>query len=144
MVKLKLSEFTKGRPTTPEIDVNIANTISKIEMFLQSYTGEVIISSGLRDPGSNRAAGGAIKSTHLTGEAIDIVDRDGKVWQYVLENLHFAQQIGLWFEDKRWTPTWVHIQTVPPKSLKRIYIPNTNPPLAPNAWNGEYSKSFDK
>jgi hypothetical protein len=143
-MKLKLSEFTKGRPTTPEIDANIANTISRVEAFLQDFKGDVIINSGLRDPQSNRAAGGAANSTHLTGQAIDISDKDGKVWKFVLDNLELAQQIGLWFEDKRWTPTWTHMQTKPPKSGKRIYVPNTNPPVDNKLFNGLYDNKFDK
>jgi hypothetical protein len=143
-MKLKLSEFTKGRPTTPEIDANIANTISKVDAFFMYCPDILIINSGLRDPQSNRAAGGAINSTHLTGQAIDLSDKDGKIWKFVLDNLDLAQQIGLWFEDKRWTPTWVHIQIVPPKSRRRIYIPNTNPPLNSALFSGKYDSKFDK
>ena len=144
MNRIKPSEFTKGRPTTPEIDANIANTISRVDAFLMYCPLPIIVSSGLRDPQANRVAGGAPSSLHLTGQAVDLVDKDGMIWKFVLDNMELAQHIGLWFEDKRWTPTWVHMQTLPPKSGKRIYIPNTNPPQNNKLFNGQYDKKFDK
>lgn len=142
--KITLNEFLKGRkPESPEIEANCNNTITLVNVFLESYTGDIIVNSGLRDPGSNRAAGGAINSTHLTGQAIDLSDKDGKIKDFVLANLQLAKDLGLWFEDFRWTNTWAHMQTKPPKSGKRIYIPNTNPPIDSTRWNGKYDKKFD-
>jgi hypothetical protein len=40
------------------------------------------------------------------------------------------QEMGLWMEDPRWCPTWLHVQCVPPASDRRVYIPSANPPLA--------------
>jgi hypothetical protein len=40
------------------------------------------------------------------------------------------QEIGLWIENPMWTPTWVHLQIVPPHSGRRIFVPSENPPLA--------------
>ena len=33
-------------------------------------------------------------------------------------------------EDPQWTPTWVHLQIVPPGSRRRVYIPSSKPALA--------------
>ena len=35
-------------------------------------------------------------------------------------------------EDPRWTPTWLHVQTIPPKSGRVVFIPNSSPPLDPS------------
>jgi len=48
-----------------------------------------------------------------------------------VKNTAVMVECGLWAEDFRWTPTWVHLQRIPPKSGKRIYIPSNSPPKAP-------------
>jgi hypothetical protein len=32
-------------------------------------------------------------------------------------------------EDPQWTPTWVHLQMVPPGSHRRVYCPSSKPPM---------------
>jgi hypothetical protein len=36
--------------------------------------------------------------------------------------------VGLWLEDPRWCPDWVHLQTRPPLSARRVFVPSMAPP----------------
>lgn len=91
------------------------------------------VASGWRPPGINaKTANAAKNSKHLSGDAIDIRDVRGRALaQWCLRNLDVLERLGLWMEDPRWTPTWVHLQRVPPGSGRRVYRPSSNPPLAP-------------
>ncbi len=90
------------------------------------------IASGWRPPAVNDATTNAAKSSkHRTGQAVDLADgADRGLARWCLSNLDALEQIGLWMEDPRWTPTWVHLQLVPPGSGKRVYVPSTAPALA--------------
>ena len=90
------------------------------------------IASGWRPPEINEATSNAAKaSRHLTGEAIDLRDNGTRdLARWCLNNLDALEEIGLWMEDPRWTPTWVHLQIQPPASRRRVYCPSTKPPLA--------------
>lgn len=90
------------------------------------------VSSGWRPQSVNDATANAAKtSKHLTAEACDILDPDRKLAQWCVNNPNKLAECGVWMEDPRWTPTWAHLQCVPPKSGKRIYIPSSAPPKAP-------------
>lgn len=128
---------------TSDVDANATKLLEAVNTFLTNYRPIIIISSGWRPKSYNTKIGGAPSSNHITGLAIDIKDTDNSVFKYVLKNLDLAQQLGLYFEHKNFTPTWVHIQLVRPKSGKRIFVPNSNPPLDPKIWNGKYDTKYD-
>lgn len=90
------------------------------------------IASGWRPTAVNDAtANAAARSKHLTGEAVDLADGPRrKLASWCLRNLDALEDLGLWMEDPRWTPTWVHLQLVPPRSGNRVYIPSTTPAIA--------------
>lgn len=148
--QIKLSDFLKNRDKmypkeySKEIEMNCLKTIQAVDEFLKNFIDPITVASGWRDKQSNAAAGGAPSSCHLTGEAVDIKDTTGELWNYVLNHLEEARDLGLFFEDRRATPTWVHFQTRPVKSGKRIYIPNTKPFLAPDIWSGDYNHKYDE
>lgn len=89
------------------------------------------VASGWRPPAINDAtANAASHSRHLTGEAIDLRDNGARdLARWCLRNLDALEEIGLWMEDPQWTPTWVHLQTQPPGSRRRVYCPSTKPAL---------------
>ncbi len=62
-----------------------------------------------------------MKSCHLTGQAIDVWDADGKLKAWIKENLGALERAGLWCEHFDDTPDWVHFQSVPPKSGRRFF-----------------------
>jgi hypothetical protein len=123
---------------TVEVTENVTKLLIAVDKFLANYTKPVIISSGWRPKSYNTQIGGATFSNHITGLAIDLKDTDNRLFEYVLQNLELAKELGLYFEHKNWTPTWVHIQLIAPKSGKRIFVPNSKPALAPDIWDGKY------
>lgn len=76
-----------------------------------------------RSPEHNARVGGAKKSNHLTGCACDIIDSDGKLKKYLRANIAVLEECDLYAEDFDSTPTWVHLQTNPPKSGNRVFKP---------------------
>jgi DNA-directed RNA polymerase subunit M/transcription elongation factor TFIIS len=130
---------------TKEIEQNAKNLLDKINAFLHEIgIKERKVNSGWRPAGINDTTQNAAKgSNHLKALAIDLEDKNGDLRTLVLKNLDKAKQYGIYFEDMRWTKGWIHMQIVPPKSGKRIYIPSTAPALDPNAWSGFYDKKYD-
>lgn len=65
----------------------------------------------------------APNSKHVTGNAIDIEDRDGKFKNWCMDHLFLLERLGLYMEAPESTPTWVHLQQIAPKSGKRVFKP---------------------
>lgn len=139
---ITLKDFWGGRDKlypreiTAEIRSNADVTVSRVNRLLALAAGEGIecdvCSSGWRPLSVNDATANAAKSSkHIKGLACDIRDTSAReLARWCLRNLHQLEAIGLWMEDPQWTPTWVHLQIVPPGSGRRVYIPSIKPPLA--------------
>ena len=134
------ADFWKGRDLAFVADkstrTNATVTLARINALLALALKDGLLcdkcSSGWRPVGINDSTANAAKnSRHIYGQAIDVADPERKLAQWCLMNMDKLDKIGLWMEDPRWTPSWVHLQTVPPKSGKRIFIPNTSQPSAP-------------
>lgn len=145
------SELLKGRDQqypndyTQEISDNLDKLLIPMNKVRSAWNMPMNVSSGWRPPSINAATpGAATKSKHMIGLAVDIADPDGKLWAWVMKNLPLMQQLGLYFEDKRWTPSWVHFQLGAPVSGKRVFVPSSAPATAPSAWDGNYDHQFDK
>lgn len=67
----------------------------------------------------------AMGSSHLYGCAVDISDPDGKLKSWLqTESGNLALiNCGLWAEDYKSTPTWIHLQSYSPKSMNRVFRP---------------------
>lgn len=63
-----------------------------------------------------------MKSRHLSGEAIDISDSDGKLMEWCKANVAILEAEGLWCEEKD-DKKRVHFQIVPPRSGRRFFNP---------------------
>ena len=64
-----------------------------------------------------------MKSWHLMGAAADISDPFQLLQRWILENLHIAEDLGIYFESFEHTKHFCHIQIYPPKSGKRFFNP---------------------
>lgn len=120
---------------TDEIMGNAVVTVARANELLERAGRSDIntVGSGWRPRGVNDStANAATNSRHITAEAVDLRDADRTLATWCVDNLDVLAEIGLWMEDPRWTPTWVHLQCVPPKSGKRVYIPSVKPPLDPS------------
>ncbi len=91
-------------------------------------------SGGFRPLDSNV---GASNSTHKKGRGIDRYDPSRQFAAWCLAHPVALRELGLYMEDPRWTPTWVHLQDLPPRSGVAVYIPSALPPLAaaPDHWS---------
>lgn len=144
---IDLRAYWKGRdvtnPTevTNEISANAEITVGRVnELLARAGRSDVDqVNSGWRPKGINdHTANAAKNSKHLTAQAIDLPDSDRSLAEWCVDNLDVLEELELWMEDPRWTPTWVHLQTVPPKSGRRIYIPSAAPaedPDFPVTWS---------
>jgi len=129
---------------TREVSKNLDVLCQKLNVIRQAYGSPMNISSGWRPKAINDSTANSAKlSKHLSGLAADVKCVDNKFWTWCINNLELLQQQGLYLEDRRWTPTWVHLQIGPPGSLKRIFIPSTKPAPAPTLFDGKYDSKFD-
>jgi hypothetical protein len=122
-----------------KLEKTMLTTLEKINNFLKEiHINDVQVTSGWRPQQLNDSIkNAAVKSKHITCEAVDLLDMKPFLLMHaILENLIAAEIHGVYFEDFRYTPTWVHIQVTPPKSGQRIFIPSSNEPLAPQKFKG--------
>lgn len=113
--------------------INLEDLKNKLNVLRQMCKIPFIITSGYRSEYDHRriyAAKGITDdkkipwgSKHLIGAAADILDKDGKIKEWVLQNKNCLEEIGLWAEDFKYTEAWLHLQTQPPKSGNRFFKP---------------------
>jgi hypothetical protein len=127
---------------TDEIRTNAAELLGRVNLLLTWALRDNVrpaidqrtishVASGWRPPEINDATANAAKqSRHLTGEAIDLRDNGNRdLARWCLKSIDALEEIGLWMEDPQWTPSWVHLQIVPPGSRRRVYCPSSKPAL---------------
>jgi hypothetical protein len=139
---ITLKDYWRGRDVkyprdlTPDIRSNATTTVEKVNQLLALAEEEGIVcevcTSGWRPIAVNDSTSNSVKaSKHIKALACDILDTENRdLARWCLRNLNQLEHIGLWMEDPQWTPTWVHLQIVPPGSGRRVYIPSIKPPLA--------------
>ncbi len=151
---ITLQSYWKGRNHDPRyaaactaaIQANASETVRVMNLLLEMFKADTgvdlqEVSSGWRPPAINEATSNAgAKSTHLLALATDMRDTADRLFaRWCLGNRQKLAVLGLYIEDPRWTAKfnevtklwsyWVHVQRVPPKSGKRIYVPSLAPPV---------------
>lgn len=124
---------------TDEIRFNAEDTVARTNRLLERAGFQHIrsVNSGWRPRAVNDATPNAVsQSQHLVGRAIDLPDPDRALAAWCVAHLEVLAEVGLWMEDPRWTydasgDHWVHLQIVPPKSGRRVFIPFDTPPPDP-------------
>lgn len=136
-MSITLAQFWMGRDKThaseltPEIRANAAETVRRVNLLLAAAGLVRGVNSGWRPAGINAGTPGAAKrSKHLLGLACDLADADGKLDAWCMANLPVLAKIGLWLEHPaatknpaRFGEGWCHVQTVPPRSGNRVFMP---------------------
>ena len=147
---ISMDELLKNRAKLedlPEdIQANLLELHEKINKLREAYGSPLKVNDGLR---LDSTPYGAKSSKHKKGQAVDLDDDDaGTLWFWVMENMDLIAEIGLWMEHGCWTHspkgTWVHFQTVPPNSNKRIFVPDASPNPNSKFWDGKYDSKYDK
>lgn len=88
-----------------------------------------IVTSGWRPADINAGVpGAAVRSKHITCQAIDLYDPDGDLDDWLLTQATAPRggvlgELGLWLEHPAATKGWAHVQTVPPGSRRRVFYP---------------------
>jgi len=120
---LTLQDWLMGRDTeypadySKEIEQNALDLIKRVNGLLNDLEiRQITVSSGWRPPEINKSIGGSVKSNHVIGKAVDIVDdKEQSIAKRILENPDLLKKHGLWLEDPDYTKgkrtNWVHLDT---------------------------------
>jgi hypothetical protein len=82
------------------------------------------VTSGWRPARVNeRTPGAAPRSHHLRCNAIDLYDPEGALDDWCMDNQDRLAALGLYLEHPSATKGWCHLQSVPPRSGKRVFYP---------------------
>jgi len=137
---ITINELLKGKKLEDQstaIQTNLKDLLIKINKVRTKRDLPMTITSGLRtvddhlriyeDLAKQRKvpfdkSKVPMQSKHLYGQAVDISDPDGSLFQWTKDNEKFLTEVGLWMEEKDDQPR-VHFQIVPPKSGKRWFYP---------------------
>lgn len=128
MKYISVDEYLQGRAKLEDLPdetiSNINTLIPKINDLLEKFGEYRKVNSGYRTiEDQKRINPKSMKSRHLTGQAIDISDENGKFQKWILNNIKIIEELDLYFEDFSYTKNWVHCQIIKPKSGKRFFIP---------------------
>lgn len=82
------------------------------------------VNSGWRPAAYNATIpNAAVRSKHITGQAIDLRDDDGHLDEFLYANQKYLQLAGLFMEHPAATKGWCHLQSEPPRSGNRCFFP---------------------
>ena len=62
-----------------------------------------------------------MRSNHLVGKAVDFSDPKREFYHWLLAHQDLFADCGLYMEEG--TVGWVHLQAIPPKSGRRVFLP---------------------
>lgn len=115
-------------PTPGPIAKNLQTLFERMNELRKIWGKPMIVTSGLRSDAKQmelikQGKSKAIASLHLAGAACDILDKDGSLAKWCLENEAVLARIGLWCEHPDYTKGWMHFGIMPPRSGKRFFIP---------------------
>lgn len=109
-------------PLDSTTESHLNDLLSRINVVRTAYAIPMTVSSGLRSMADQmRINPKAPHSKHLTGNAVDIADPDGKLYAWCKANEPVLIQAGLYCEEG--THGWVHFQNLPPLSGHRWFFP---------------------
>lgn len=151
---ITLQDYFQSKPHPKEHEENAIILLELVDDYLREcahlgvYNWPVDPDTGTHISGSKGGSGdggyrgvdsktGTAKSMHRIGNAIDIFDPEQLLAKYTDTPIGREHLIsaGLFIEHPRWTPGWLHVQSVAPRSGHRVFIPYNSPPLVAG-WEG--------
>jgi hypothetical protein len=124
-----MSDYLMGRqerwPLTTSMLSNAEELLRRVNAMLETVPLPQTwkVSSGYRPAEINAKTPNAAKrSLHMTCQAVDIID-DGRLAAWCKQPFGALEKFNLWMESPDKTPTWCHLQSVAPRSGKRIFLP---------------------
>lgn len=159
---LTVEKYLKGRAVIAELPPdhrqNVGILIRRMNKLWQRIELDtqrtLVVTSGYRRP-QDQPAHAAARSPHLRGAAVDLLDGpDAWLWRWCERNLRLIADVGLFVEDPRWTHNvslpgraapvdWMHFQTNPPGSGRRVFRPSSAEASAPDLWAGDYDPALN-
>lgn len=115
-----------------ELQKNGNELLEALNKFRAEFGKPMYVTSGYRSASVNNATEGASKrSSHMSLQACDFRD-NGELFEFIKNDPAVLERCGLYMEDPRWSPTWIHLQTRP--TSKRIFLPYSDgrAPTAPD------------
>lgn len=120
----------KGSPTINQESMkNLQVLLDRINLIRTEWGRPMIVTSGFRSMADHlriyRQKGifneklVPMKSRHLIGAAVDILDVSGELMNWLIEDDSMLERAELWCEKD--TKGWVHFQIFPPKSGQRWF-----------------------
>lgn len=116
-MKFTIDELCHGLIPTEKQKKNLGKLVKALNILGVVYPDPVAVIRGLRTEKQNEAVGGIPNSPHLTGEAVDLQDKDHKLSQFILNNVDLLERVGLYMENpyycisKTTGNNWIHLQT---------------------------------
>lgn len=133
---IELSEILKNKKLEDlpdDIQDNLTDLCERLNVIRRAYGKPMKVTSGFRSKedhlrvykqkGITDPKKIPMGSRHLSGKACDIADADGKLKEWILENIELLEKVELWMEDFSVTTTWVHFQSESPASKNRFFKP---------------------
>lgn len=129
---ITLADYFMGRDAeyplamSPQIEHNAEITVQLANALLARFGQWRKVNSGWRPPQVNASTQNAApNSKHMTAQAIDLADPDGDLDDWLMSDpgQRALEEIGLWMEHPASTKSWTHLQTVPPRSGRRVFFP---------------------
>jgi len=120
-------------PVTPEIAQNLEALLRALNVVRKAWGQPMTVTSGLRSrehqievyrlKGITDLSKIPLQSAHLTGQAADILDLNGSLGEWLKNNIEVLIECELYVEHLDFTRGWAHLQTRPPASHNRFFIP---------------------
>ena len=118
---------TFSKEWSPSVEEHAIELLYRVNKLIRENNVKLespYLTSGWRPASFNKTVvNAAPRSKHITGEAIDLFDPDGDLDEYLLSNINVLVANGLYMEPPSATKGWCHLQSVSPKSGKRIFFP---------------------
>lgn len=123
---ITVSEFLMGRikeeDLTEEYHNNMVSLLDKVNKLLEKFGQKRRCTSGFRtSKDQDRINPKAPKSKHQICAAIDLEDADRKLKKFCTKEI--LEEFDLYMEFGGSTPSWCHLQNLPPRSKNRIFYP---------------------
>jgi hypothetical protein len=113
---------------TDEVKANAEDLAKQVSGLLNELELRARVNSGFRPTVVNaKTKGASKKSNHMKGNAVDL-EGDELASLLMADWLNNGDEsllvrYDLYLEDPRYTRGWTHLQRIPPRSGKRIFIP---------------------
>ena len=135
---ITLQEYFSDKPHPNEYNLNALTLLYRVNNLIAAYTTdtgklpEINPITGSQVSGSKGGDGGfrlptsttgSSKSAHKLGMAIDLVDHDQHLDNWIDKNPDALIKYDLYREASASTPNWCHLSTRKPLSGKRTFIP---------------------